>query len=375
MGRAHDKAAVAADAGRAPTGRRLPPALRRALLFLRDAAIIAAVTVLLLEVSLRAYAYVSPSFIFGSTDANRQFRAKPFSYDYDFRINSRGFKDVEFATEKPPGTVRVVALGDSFTYGAVPYAANYVTLLKEALRERFGNVEVLNMGIPGTGPRDYLELLGGEAAALDPDVVIVSLFLGNDFEPPRRVRSYLYELARFAVRLGTQTTGQIYHGPGTYDDDAPVFTDERYLALERERSAVFRRDPGAAEPAIRAGMEHVAAMKRVADQRGIRLYAVLIPDEVQVDAALQEKVVRSAGHAPSDYDFGGLNRRIARFLDELGVEHLDLLPAFLARSETRLYRVNDSHWNIAGNALAAEAILRDMLARPGMFAPARSAPR
>jgi hypothetical protein len=197
------------------------------LRLLRDGAIILVTTVLLMELGLRAYDYVSPSFIFGSAGYNRVFRAAPHSYDYDFRINSRGFKDVEFPTQKAPGTIRVIALGDSFTYGAVPYASNYVTLLKHALRDRFGNVEVLNMGIPGTGPRDYLELFVTEAAALEPDIVVVSLFLGNDFvSSTRRVRSYIYELARYVVRLRTQTTQQVYHGPGTYDDDAPVFTDE-----------------------------------------------------------------------------------------------------------------------------------------------------
>jgi hypothetical protein len=117
----------------------------------------------------------------------------------------------------------------------------------------------------------------------------------------------------------------------------------------------------------------VAQIKQFADRSGVRVYAVLIPDEVQVDRDLQDKVVRSAGHPASDYDFAGLNRRISQFLDGLGVAHVDLLPAFLAEADrTRLYRVNDSHWNIAGNKLAAEAILADMLRRPGLFGADRA---
>ncbi|HVL72560.1 MAG TPA: hypothetical protein VM434_11835, partial [Beijerinckiaceae bacterium] len=105
----------------------------------------------------------------------------------------------------------------------------------------------------------------------------------------------------------------------------------------------------------------------------VRMYAVLLPDEVQVDRELQEKVVRSAHHSPSDYDFGGLNRRVSRFLDELGVQHVDLLPVFSNRArEERLYKVNDSHWNIAGNKLAAESILSDMLAPGRLFSTGRA---
>ena len=336
---------------------------------LRDVAIILVTSVVLMELAIRAYDYVSPSFIFGSTDYNRLYRPAPFSYDYDFRINSRGFKDVEFTTEKAPGTIRVVALGDSFTYGAVPYDHTYVTLLKKALHERFGNVELLNMGIPGTGPRDYLELFATEAAPLRPDVVVVSVFLGNDFVGgTRRVRSYLYELVRYVVRLRTQARKHIYHGAGTYDDDAPVFTDEFYLQLERDRSLVFRRELGHIEPSVRTALNDLAEIKRLADRLAVRLYMVLLPDEVQVDPDLRDKVLQSAGHPASDYDFGGLNRRISAFLDALGVEHLDLLPGFLAQGgQTRLYRINDSHLNIAGNRLAAEMIFADMVRRPGLL--------
>src|SRR5829696_9860588 len=139
--------------GRPDRGPRPSGHMGRVMRLLRDAAIIALATVLLTEVGLRAYNFVSPSVVFAPRDYNAAFRAKPFSQDYDFQINSRGFKDVEFSTKKPAGTIRIVGLGDSFTYGAVPYAANYITLLKPPLRERFGNVEVLNMGIPGTGPK------------------------------------------------------------------------------------------------------------------------------------------------------------------------------------------------------------------------------
>jgi lysophospholipase L1-like esterase len=343
---------------------------------LRDAAIIALATVLLTEVGFRAYNFVSPSVVFAPRDYNAAIRAKPFSQDYDFQINSRGFKDVEFSTKTPAGTIRIVALGDSFTYGAVPYAANYITLLKPPLRERFGNVEVLNMGIPGTGPRDYLQLFRTEAAALQPDIILVSLFLGNDLvnetrDERRRVRSYLYDFARYVFRLTTKTTGQLYHGPSGYIDDAPVFTDDFYVEMERDRSQVFKRDLGAAEQGIQTALEHVREIKQLSDRVGTRLYVVIIPDEVQVDQDLQAKVIRRAGALASDYDFGALNRRISQFLEGLGVAHIDLLPALLARSGTaRLYRVNDSHWNIAGNKVAADAIFRDMLARPEMFVAA-----
>jgi hypothetical protein len=39
----------------------------------------------------------------------------------NYRNNALGLNDIEFAVPKPPGRFRIMVLGDSFTYGLVPY--------------------------------------------------------------------------------------------------------------------------------------------------------------------------------------------------------------------------------------------------------------
>ena len=50
-----------------------------------------------------------------------------------------------------------------------------------------------------------------------------------------------------------------------------------------------------------------------------------------------------------------------------GVSFFDLLPSFKREAATtRLYKPQDTHWNIAGNALAASTlapVLREQLAK------------
>ena len=97
-----------------------------------------------------------------------RFRGKPFAPDWNFHLNSRGFNDVEFSTHKAPGTIRILGIGDSFAFGVVPYEYNYLTLVEQYLKQSGHNIELINMGIPSTGPREYLSLLVNEGLYSNP---------------------------------------------------------------------------------------------------------------------------------------------------------------------------------------------------------------
>ena len=116
--------------------------------------------------SLRIYNYVDPLPIFYTKSYNR-WRGKPFAPNGSFHLNSKGFNDVEFSAKKVAGTTRILGIGDSFAFGIVPYEYNYLTLIEQNLKQSGHNVEVINMGIPSIGPREYLSLLVNEGLALN----------------------------------------------------------------------------------------------------------------------------------------------------------------------------------------------------------------
>ena len=329
--------------------------------------IILLISLLLLEVVFRCYNYFYPTFIFPDTSYNR-FRGKPNAPEYDFVLNSRGFKDLEFKTQKAEGTYRILGLGDSFAFGVVPYRYNYLTLLEDTLNRGGKKAEVINMGIPSVGPKEYLALLVNEGLELKPDMVMVSFFVGNDFEEPspRKLYSYSYfaSFLYYVVISQTKLKGTFSHGRAKYDDTAASFKDEVFVELESARSEIYRKQNPNFERLLSEAVRDLARIKQICDQRHIALMVVMIPDNVQVDPALQAKVLlfRGSNGRPEDFDFALPNRLLSNKLNALNIEYFDLLDDFVAEgSRTVLYKPNDTHWNIAGNKLAAELIATRLL--------------
>jgi lysophospholipase L1-like esterase len=91
------------------------------------------------------------------------------------RINNLGFRGPDFAPQKPPGALRVVAMGGSSTFGFYdrdPFT--YPMLLAAALERALGRpVEVLNAGIPHANTDNILAMLEGEITGYQPDVVTI----------------------------------------------------------------------------------------------------------------------------------------------------------------------------------------------------------
>ena len=107
---------------------------------------------------------------------------------YFDRANGRGWRDRERALDKPDGVFRVVALGDSNTFGfIVPAEKTYTRILEDRLRGEGIDAEVLNMGISGWGTDQALEALRREGVPYRPDLVIVQ-FDENDLGENLRYR-------------------------------------------------------------------------------------------------------------------------------------------------------------------------------------------
>lgn len=101
-------------------------------------------------------------------------------------VNERGYRGKPVAEPKPPGTLRVVALGDSHTFGwGVRDEETFVRLLEGGLRALAPDkiVEAVNLGTPGANAVQEVRLFETRGLALEPDLVVVQYELNDVLVP------------------------------------------------------------------------------------------------------------------------------------------------------------------------------------------------
>ncbi len=84
--------------------------------------------------------------------------------------------------------------------------------------------------------------------------------------------------------------------------------------------------------------------------------AVLLPDENQVNPALQKRIIPD--NELSEYDFKMPQSMLIEMFRETGIPTVDVLPAVL--SDRRCLYMNDTHWTPEGHEIAASVILEQL---------------
>jgi lysophospholipase L1-like esterase len=96
--------------------------------------------------------------------------------------NSLGFRGREVGSSKPAGRFRIVAIGDSVTFGwGVNDSETFCSQLEQLLHRRLPDrdLDVVNLGVGGYDTRQEVLLLERNVSRLQPDLVLVG-FYSND---------------------------------------------------------------------------------------------------------------------------------------------------------------------------------------------------
>jgi hypothetical protein len=315
------------------------------------------------ELCLRAYgAYSGSSLVVGNKlDAYRLLPGQ--DYGAGLRGNRLGYPGSDFQRAKKRNVPRIAALGNSFAIGyAVPYADNYITVLGGKLR----GAEVYNFGVSGAGPREYFEILENDVWHYRPDLVLVSVFVGNNitemmpgprYMDPRQHALYVvlergWRHARETLRPNPTTTIQekVRWPP-------PGLTHEVFRAVETRRLEICLKLPSASlEKKWRRTWADLEKIISACRRRRVPLAVVVIPDEFQVNPRVLAEAAEDSHIKPAALDLELPQRRLGRFFAERRIPCLDLLPVF--RKTPCTYVRWETHWNARGHHLAATELAR-----------------
>ena len=100
-------------------------------------------------------------------------------------VNSQGLRDHEYARPKPPGTWRVVLLGDSVPNdGSIPFDLRFKSVLEQRLREVAPpglTVEVVNVSCEGYNTLQEVRLLEQVGLGYQPDLVVLAYVVNDPY--------------------------------------------------------------------------------------------------------------------------------------------------------------------------------------------------
>ena len=116
----------------------------------------------------------------------------------------------------------------------------------------------------------------------------------------------------------------------------------------------------------RIALGEIEGIIRSCQQRNVHVAVVLIPDEFQVNETVLAQAMAEAGLRSEQLDLDGPQRRLIAFCENRQVPCLDLLPQLRQLPDS--YASCDTHWNVAGNHLAARAMAA-WLSRTGAVKP------
>jgi lysophospholipase L1-like esterase len=291
-----------------------------------------------------------------------------------YETNGRGWRGPDVPAGKPAGEFRILALGDSCTFGkGVLEHETWPRALEAELSRDLPpgrSVRVINLGVNGYSTRDYVHVFETVGRALEPDLVVVGYNI-NDFpNPVRAADNEVFHGAGPQVTLRSRLRNWL--GPELRDQLSRLaiyrFARATYYDMSRERDyammeAIARDKSSNQIDGLDQGFQREAdMMQRLvsgAAELDARVALFLFPYESMV-------YLESSNRGPEE--------RVEALAAQLDVPYVDVASAFRREAHasdpprTLFVRGDRYHPNPRGYALTAEALaaaLRGMGWVPG----------
>jgi hypothetical protein len=323
--------------------------------------------------SIRRLQNTSPHFIENIPHGRANFIGVPVT------INSNGLRGDEISTPKPANTIRIVAVGDSITFGyGIPVENTYVKVLERRLnaspldsRTRY---EVLNGGTLGGSLSDYYHFLTQKAEVLQPDIILIGLALndilvysdsGSISEAGAEWQGKQLPIAR---RLSNSMLRHSQLYLFSFARLKSFLYGWRVLDINKVQGLNFVALTPPTEYQKKAWESSLGMLTRISSfcrEHGYRMVVVVFPMQMQLSRAeltfYRDKYHLKLGEESLS---GEPQRRLREFAGTAGIAIVDLLPVYRSYNSKKLYLRNKmipadpTHPSVIGNKIAADEIFR-----------------
>ncbi len=380
-------------------------------------------TLVLIEAGLRLLGIEYPNFFW--PDPQIGVKLRPGTKGYWLKegggyvsINSDGLRDREHSLEKPPNTLRIAVLGDSFAQAMeVNQEETFWAVMEKDLqgcgRLKGQQVEAINFGIAGLSTTQELLILRQRVWKYSPDVVLLAIYTNNDvaenYKPlaiswdykdnfpyytyqdgkwvlddratrefygklvPEEGRPWWYSLHMWAkdnLRI-LQLLKQCQNAAWGWwlqlqsrEEEAAAYG----LSAAEAQKAIFRKPTDADwQEAWRVTEGVIQMMRDEVAAQGAKFFVVVLSVDTQVhpDPSVREQYAKSVGVEDLFYP----DRRLEKFCQRAGIPVLLLAPAFQEYAKAHQVHLHGfknnfgsslslgfGHWNQNGHRLAGKMI-------------------
>jgi lysophospholipase L1-like esterase len=267
--------------------------------------------------------------------------------------NEFGLRDDDFPREKPPGEKRILALGNSTTFGSgVAQEDTYPQQWERILGARY---QVINGGGQGGSMDALIEFLQEDGLSFQPDLVTLG------FSPSMIVKTKMGGKKSFfshALKLAQNSYAWVafdfyvrknFYRLGILQDDLSKPRGASYAYAFDVKGV----DLEAVERDYAAFFEKLKTLKSILDERGIPLLIVGLPSRFEL--------ARKGENNPRQYPLDKIRiqplDRMSEYATQLDMPYFDLRPALMDQNDIYI-RTDYAHLNKEGLRIVAEELNR-----------------
>lgn len=332
---------------------------------------------------------LQPDPIVGYTyQPNASLMERGRGYDVPFVINSIGLRDREIPPRQDD-IFRILLIGNSFSVShGIAIEESFSRAMENALNRHsdefsgYRQVEVINCSNAGYNSYNYWKGYTRWAPVLHPDLVLVGYVAGREYQCDAEGTRYLVQDGLLNGRFRKDMQAR----PPRRN---PVRSFRKFLAQNSNSYVLFRNFfyynekvdrllkrgsggdtsikflkpyllpvPAEVENGWARAFSHLGNLKEEASRDGVGIVIAAIPVITDTDPGKFMELQNRTGRNSHQVDQNQPRAALIKFCSEAGIPLLDPREAVAAVQAITPAYLPDNHWNTAGIAAAAEAMVR-----------------